>query len=243
MSTGAVVFLSDAHLGAEAPEREAAREARLHRFLTALPGRASALYVIGDLFDFWFEYRTAIPRRYFHTLRVLHDVVAAGVPVTLLNGNHDFYLGRFMHESVGLTLVDGALPLELQGRRLWLHHGDGLIGGDLGYRALKKVVRHPLSIALYGLLHPDFGIPLALKVSNRSRHSRPDEPLEHERLWNEVARPRFAEGYDAVLIGHFHRAWERHEAGRDLFVLGDWIDQFTYVELEGGTLTMKRYEG
>jgi UDP-2,3-diacylglucosamine hydrolase len=239
MSTGAVVFLSDAHLGAEPQELESAREARLHDFLKNLPGRASALYIIGDLFDFWFEYRTAIPSRHFRTLAALRALVDAGVPVTMLNGNHDFYLGRFLDRTVGVRTAYDALPLSLQGRRLWAHHGDGLIGGDLGYRVLKRILRSPVNIALYRLLHPDLGIPLAGRVSRWSRHSRADKPQLAERLWREIAEPRFAEGYDAVIIGHFHQAIERREGGRELFVLGDWIDRFTYLELEDGTLTMK----
>ncbi len=241
MPTGqAVFFLSDAHLGAESEQQEAGRRARLHDFLTSLPGRASVLYIVGDLFDFWFEYRTAIPRRHFDTLAVLRQVVHAGVEITYLNGNHDFWLGPFLSE-LGMRTEHRALDLSIQGRRIWVHHGDGLIGGDLGYRALRKVLRHPWSIALYGLLHPDFGIPLAHLVSNWSRHSREDRPPQPDRLWREIALPRFAEGYDTVMIGHFHQVLERSEGGRTLFVLGDWIRQFTYLRLSNGAFTMENW--
>src|SRR5438552_3368821 len=105
------VFIADAHLGAESREREAAREARLTRFLAALPGRTRALVIAGDLFDFWFEYATAIPRRYFGILHALREVRDQGVEITLLNGNHDFWLGRFLTEEIGITTVDGPLDL------------------------------------------------------------------------------------------------------------------------------------
>jgi UDP-2,3-diacylglucosamine hydrolase len=239
MSDGAVYFFSDSHIGASAAEVEAPRLRRLHAFLNSLPGRADALYIVGDLFDFWFEYRTAIPRRFFETLSVLRGLRESGLPITYLNGNHDFWLGRFMKESLGIATEHGALSLERQGRKLWLHHGDGLTGGDLGYRLMKKVIRHPASIALYGLLHPDLGFPLARWVSNRSRGSRDSRPLEGERLWREIAAPRFAAGYDAVMIGHFHHAFERRENGREFFVLGDWIRNFTYVVLEHGKLRLE----
>ena len=101
MSDRAAYFVCDAHLGADPPEQEADREQRLHDFLGSLPGRASALYVIGDLFDFWFEYRTAIPSRPFRTLAALRALVRAGVPVTYLNGNHDFWLGSFLSARSG----------------------------------------------------------------------------------------------------------------------------------------------
>lgn len=241
MSAGqALYFFSDAHLGLDSRPREADRERRLHAFLTSLPGRASAVYIVGDLFDFWFEYRTAIPRQHFQTLAVLGDVRAAGVEIHYLPGNHDFWLGTFFSDELGIQTHPGPVVVEAQGRRIWLHHGDGLIGGDLGYRVLKKVIRHPVSIGLYGLLHPDLGIPLAHWVSNWSRHSRADRPPDGDRLWREIALPRFAEGYDTVMVGHFHHAWERRERERVMFVLGDWMDHFTYVTLRGGELTLER---
>ena len=241
MSAGAAYFFSDAHLGAEAESREAAREKRLHDFLYSLPGRAASVYVVGDLFDFWFEYRTAIPRRYFETLCALKRVRESGVEITYLTGNHDFWLGEFLSQKLGIRTHDGALTLDLQGRRVWLHHGDGLIGGDLGYRVLKRVLRSRAAIGLYRLLHPDLGIPLARWMSGASRESRGARAVDSDRLRREIAAPRFAEGYDAVMIGHFHHAYEYREDGREFFVLGDWIDQFTYVVLEQGRLRLETW--
>ena len=241
MLSGAAYFFGDAHLGADPPEQEEAREARLIDFLESLPGRAASLVIIGDLFDFWFEYRSAIPRRHFRTLRALQTVTEAGIPVTYLNGNHDFWLGRFLAEEIGVHPHEGALALELQGRKIWVHHGDGLVGGDLGYRVLKRVIRHPVSIALYRLLHPDLGIPLAARVSRWSRRSREDRPVPLARIWAEIAAPQFAKGFDAVIIGHFHEPMERREAGRELFVLGDWISRFSYLELVDGKLSVRSW--
>jgi len=239
----AVYFLSDAHLGAEAREKEAAREKRLHGFLTGLASRASALFIVGDLFDFWFEYATAIPRRHFATLAVLADLRRAGVEIHYLNGNHDFWLGPFLSRELGLITHAGAVPLQLQGRRLWLHHGDGLVGGDVGYRILKRIIRHPASVGLYRLLHPDLGIPLADFFSHLSRDSRARRVLDGDRLWREIAEPRFAEGFDTVMVGHFHHVYERRDGRRAFFVLGDWIDHFTYVVLEDGEPRLKTFRG
>ena len=237
-SGSAVYFISDAHLGAESQERETVREERLHHFLASLPGRASALYIVGDLFDFWFEYRTAIPRRHFKTLAALRNALESGVEITYLNGNHDFWLGSFLTRELGVRTHENAVTPTLQGRRIWLHHGDGLVGGDLGYRALRRLVRHPASIALYGMLHPDLGLPLAHWFSRISRHSRAERSLDRDRLWREIAEPRFTEGFDTVMVGHFHHSYERRESGHSFFVLGDWIDQFTYVALEDGTFRL-----
>jgi len=236
-----VFFIADAHLGAEPEERERTRAARLHSFLESLEGRAARLVIAGDLFDFWFEYRTAIPKRHFATLLALRRLRVSGVPITYMNGNHDFYLGRFLADEIGVTTHDGPLPVTAQNRRLWVHHGDGLIGGDLGYRFLKRVLRHPASIGLYRWVHPDLGIPLAHRVSGTSRHARDPEKFPIDRLWHEVAEPRFAEGYDSVVIGHFHLAIDRREEDRQLVVLGDWIDKFTYGVLRGGRLTLETW--
>jgi UDP-2,3-diacylglucosamine hydrolase len=243
LEMAAAYFLSDAHFGADSREQEAPRVARFHDFLTSLEGRAGALYIVGDLFDFWFEYRTAIPRRHFATLSALRRLRDSGVAITYLNGNHDFWLGPFLRDELGVRTHAEALPLDLQGHRIWLHHGDGLLGGDLGYRGLKKVVRHPVSIALYRLIHPDLGIPLAHFVSRWSRHSQSGGSLPVDRLWNEIAAPRFSEGFDTVMIGHFHHPLERREAGRALFVLGDWMESFTYVALRDGVFSLETWPG
>lgn len=242
MSGRAVYFFSDAHLGTDPAGVEASREQRLHRFLASLRDRASSVYIVGDLFDFWFEWRTAIPRRYFATLAELRRLREARVEITYLNGNHDFWLGPFLSEELDLRVSPGPLALTLQGRRLWIHHGDGLIGGDLGYRLLKRVIRSPVSIGLYGLLHPDLGMPLANVCSRMSRRSRDTRQLDAGRLVREIAAPRFAEGFDAVMIGHFHHAHEHREGGRQFMVLGDWIDRFTYAVLRDGVLSLEVWE-
>jgi UDP-2,3-diacylglucosamine hydrolase len=239
MPHGAVFFISDAHLGAAPPELEADRVARLHDFLNSLPGRAEALYIVGDLFDFWFEYRTAIPRHYFDTLSMLKRLRAAGLEITYLNGNHDFWLGPFLRETIGLRTHHEDLTIERQGRRIWLHHGDGLAGGDLGYRVLRRVIRNPASIALYRWLHPDLGIPFAHWISHFSRDARDARGFDGERLWREIAEPRFAMGFDTVMIGHFHNTYERRQDGREFFVLGDWIKLFSYAVLEHGRLRLE----
>ncbi|MGH7742551.1 MAG: UDP-2,3-diacylglucosamine diphosphatase [Candidatus Eiseniibacteriota bacterium] len=238
-----VVFFSDVHLGAESQAREAERQGQLHEFLKSLPGRCSRLVIVGDLFDFWFEYRSAIPRRSFPTLEVLSGLRRAGLPIDYLNGNHDFWLGPFLSEDLGIRTHHGPLEVEGGGRRIWVHHGDGLVRGDYGYRVLKAVIRHPLSIALYQLVHPDLGIPFAHWVSGGSRHLVGHRLPPEDRLWAEVAEPRFREGFDAVVIGHFHHVYERRSGGRELFVLGDWIRHRTYLALSGSTLELKQWSG
>src|ERR1043166_8139862 len=178
MRAASVFFLSDAHLGVDSAAEEGARTARLHDFLNSLPGRAASLYIVCGLFAFWFESRPAIPRRHFPTLAVLQRLRETGLDIAYLNGNHDFWLGTFFRDTLGIRTLDGVASVEAQGRKLWLHHGDGLVGGDLGYRALRPVLRSRAAIALYGCLHPDLGLPLARVVSRWSRRSRGEGALE-----------------------------------------------------------------
>jgi UDP-2,3-diacylglucosamine hydrolase len=238
MSKAAAVFMSDAHLGSESRRLEAEREARLIEFLEGLPDRTRALYIAGDLFEFWFEYGTVIPKRYVGLLGVLRRLRDQGLEITCLAGNHDFWLGPFLRDEIGLTTAEGPFELELEGHRIWIHHGDGLIGGDLGYKILKRVIRHPVSLALYRWLHPDLGIPLAHQCSRWSRGSRDQRPLDGERLFREIAVPRFRDGFDTVMIGHFHHAYERRDGTHAFFVLGDWMKHFTYVELREGAFSL-----
>lgn len=228
---------SDVHLGPATRERERTFLA----FLDHIGAQAGSLLINGDLFDFWFEYRTAIPRRHFGTLAALRQLRRSGVAITYLTGNHDFWLGPFLRDDLGLRTQGEGLALELQGHRIWIHHGDGLVGGDLGYRLLKKVLRNPVSVTLYGLLHPDLGIPLAHRVSRWSRHSQTEKAFDGDRLWREIATPRFRDGFDTVLVGHFHHAWERREGDQAFFVLGDWMECFTYVVLQDGAFRLETW--
>jgi UDP-2,3-diacylglucosamine hydrolase len=237
------LFVSDVHFGAGSPAADRARE---ERFLSFLERRAPAtrrLFLLGDLFDFWFDYRHAIPRRPFGVVRRLADLAGRGVELHWIGGNHDFWADRFLRDELGARVYPGPSAVELAGRRLFLMHGDGMARGDLGYKLLKGMLRNRWTIAAYGALHPDIGIPLALRVSKWSRGSRDEENVDREWLYRQLALPRFAAGHDAVLTGHYHHPTHFRRDGRDFLVLGDWVRSFTYARLRGGTLALERWEG
>lgn len=236
---GPVYFLSDVHIGTGTPEVEADKEQRLLRWLDGVADDAAALVILGDLFDFWFEYRHAIPSRGFRVLCRLRALVDQGVPVDFLGGNHDFWVGRFLTESIGIVSHPAPVTLAAQGRRLFLAHGDGLAPGDLGYRLLRRLFRNPLAIGAYRWLHPDIGIPLATSSSRTSRHYTQEAPVIGEELWRTVAEPAFARGHDGVLIGHFHKPLHVTSGGRDFIVNGDWMNYFSYSLLRDGRLELR----
>jgi UDP-2,3-diacylglucosamine hydrolase len=237
------LFLSDVHHGAEPEQRARERERRLYTFLERRAPDAKRLFVLGDLFDFWFEYGHAIPRRPFELLRRLAALREKGTEIVYLGGNHDFWAGPFLRDELGATIHDGPARFDLAGRRLSVMHGDGLARGDLGYKMLKAVLRNRWTIAAYRALHPDLGIPFALWVSRVSRTSRDESKVDREWLYRQLALPRFAEGADAVLTGHYHHPTHFRREGRDFIVLGDWVKNFTYAALSEGALRLERWTG
>jgi UDP-2,3-diacylglucosamine hydrolase len=236
---GPVIFISDAHLGARTgPEQ---RAAWLVRFLESLPDGIGGLLIVGDLFDFWFEYRHAIPKAHFSVCRALAEITRSGVPVLYFGGNHDFWAGSYLRDELGLLVADGPQSLEIQGRRIFVAHGDGMGSGDIGYRLLKAILRNRVCIALYRWIHPDLGVPIAHRISSISRrHTLPREVLL-PKLVRDIARPHLAEGHDAVVIGHVHEPVHLRLPNGEFLILGDWIENFTYATLEQGRFALLRF--
>jgi UDP-2,3-diacylglucosamine hydrolase len=236
-------FLSDCHLGLDGRPEDREREGRLLRFFDQLVPGEDGLTIAGDLFDFWFTYRRAIPRGGFRVVSRLESLRRAGLPITFVGGNHDFWALPFFRDELGLDVVDGISTRLIQGRRFWIAHGDALGSGDLGYKLLKKVLRNPVATALYRLIHPDLGIRLATLTSHASRaHQHPPQNLA-DRVRREVADPVFAEGYDVVVLGHLHLPTLWEEGGKALVILGDWVENCTYLRVEGGRLFLERFAG
>ena len=239
--TGCAYFIADAHLGQGSPESNVERERDLLAFLRRVGNEGASLYVDGDLFDFWFEYGHAIPKRFAQVLFALGELTRAGLPVTYVGGNHDFWIGDYLARELGVTFTDQPLPLALQGRKILLAHGDGLGPGDAGYKMLKRVLRNRLARGAFRWIHPDLGIPLATLTSRASRDHAPRAPRTDEELAGLLGTPWFVQGYDAVVLAHFHRAIHRKGAGGEFLVLGDWIGRRTFARLQGGLFTLEEY--
>jgi UDP-2,3-diacylglucosamine hydrolase len=227
----AYFFFSDAHLGAPDREDEGLRQRRVIEFLDHVKHHAAGLFIVGDLFDFWFEYRHAIPNRNFAVLAKLYELRAAGLPIDYVAGNHDLWMGDFLRNEVGLALHENHLVRQLCGYRCYLIHGDGVAKNDGGYRLMKRIFKNPVNIKLYRWVHPDVGIPFAKLVSHTSRSIK-DNPNTWERDYRSYAEARFAEGHDVVIMGHTHKPlFESIE--QKLFInLGDWMEHFTYCRFD-----------
>jgi UDP-2,3-diacylglucosamine hydrolase len=236
MSQKPVYVVSDIHLGAVPRETERAFRA----FLGRVGEAAQSLLINGDLFDFWFEYRSVVMREHYRVLARLAELVEAGVKVWLVGGNHDAWGGSFLRDEVGIELLQGPLVMDLAGRRTLVAHGDGVGGGDFRYRALKAVVRSPGAAFAFRRLHPDLGQRIAARASRTHQKAEGLPPsrrrAEHIQRWAEE-QLRADPSLRLVLAGHAHLSTRVEvEPGRFYVNSGDWLERFEYVILppDGG---------
>ena len=223
-------LVSDIHAGDPAGE-EGLRD--FLDFLSYLEARDGELCVLGDLFDFWFEWRHVVPKSVFEILYRLRRLVDAGWSVTFLNGNHDFYSGPFLEREVGLTCSGESRVLERGGRRFFLAHGDGMAKRDRSYRVLKRVLHSPVSQAFFRHLIPaDWGMAMARTSSRGSRRYRRIDRSAWSADYLAAARVLFDQGYDGVVLGHVHEPMIHHEKGRVYANCGDWLVHRSCVLME-----------
>jgi len=234
--TRKVYFISDAHLSFSKNHAEK----WLVSFLTSIKKDAGHLYIIGDLFDFWLEYKNVIPAAFLRILSVLLDLTQRGIKVTYLPGNHDFWLGDYLHRQVGIELADEKLDVIHQGKRIHLFHGDGLAYGDYGYRLIKKLFRFEPNIWLYKLLPVDLAYKLAFGVSGASREYTTKKPKDLQGYYD-YAAVKLKAGSDAVIMGHTHVPEIKKLENGQYINTGDWIEHFSYVVLENGEFELKYY--
>jgi len=227
-------ILSDVHLGAVPRETERA----LLRFLAHVGANAGQLLLPGDLFDFWFEWGKLIPGKHFRVLAALRDVVDAGVPVSMVGGNHDAWGGRFLVEEVGMTYTTGMLRLTLGGRPTLVAHGDGVGVGDIKYRMLKAVIRSRAAIAGFRFLHPEIGLKIADRVSSTEEKVEEDPAMKGRARYIEAwARGALAAEPELKLVvcGHSHvPVVQEVEPGRYYLNSGDWVRNRSYAVVADG---------
>lgn len=254
-----VYFFSDVHLGLGSAASNRDREAALLRFLAKVrEERPEALYIVGDLFDYWFEYRTVIPRGFSRTIGALAALVDAGVRVEYLVGNHDFGHRDFFEREIGISVHFDDIERTIAGRRCYLAHGDGKAFNDTGYAILKRVLRARVSNALFRLIHPDLGIGLAAFASRRSRdHTAQknygagrggagsggaDERAGETDGLAAFARRKIEEGVQLVVMGHSHRPLRLDLPGGTYINLGTWLRDRSYLVLTEEDMELRQFE-
>jgi UDP-2,3-diacylglucosamine hydrolase len=243
-----VYFLSDFHLGAPDMATSRDRERRIIRFLYAARVDAAMILILGDMFDFWFEYRKVVPKGYVRILGKLAEITDSGIPIHFFIGNHDMWMSGYFESELNIRVFDAPRDYVFRGKSFHIGHGDGLGPGDHGYKFLKKIFRNPLCRWLFGLIPPAIGIGLADFFSRRSRAitgTQDDQFLGEDREWlvsycNEVLESRKV---DYFVFGHRHLPIDISLKPQGRYInLGDWIRYDTYAVFDGEKLSLLHYE-
>ena len=243
-----IYFASDFHLGVPpgSPSRE--REKRIIRWLDQIKSDAAELYLVGDLFDFWFEYKRAIPRGFVRVQAKIAELADSGIPVHLFTGNHDMWIFDYLPKELGVELHRDPITKEWNGKKFFIGHGDGLGPGDHGYKLIKKVFSNKLCQWAFARLHPNFGICLANYFSKSSRLANADADeifngAENEWLYQFCKEELKNQHYDYFVFGHRHLPLDLEVGENSRYInLGEWLHYNSYAEFDGENLGLKAFE-
>jgi UDP-2,3-diacylglucosamine hydrolase len=240
-----IYFLSDFHLGAPDHSTSLVRERHIVTFLEKIRQDAAEIFIVGDLFDFWYEYRTVVPKGYTRILGKMAEITDSGIPIHFFTGNHDMWMSGYFEAELNIPVYHEPRAFEYNGKKMWIGHGDGLGPGDHGYKFLKKIFRNKACQWLFGILPPAVGVGLAGWLSRRSRAvtSQIDERfLGEEKEWliiysKEVLQKEY---YDYFIFGHRHLPidYSLGISGSRYINLGDWIRYNTYAVFDGDRLSL-----
>lgn len=237
-----IFFVSDTHFKYDGGlAGEAAKRASFFDFIEGIRG-ASRLYLLGDTFDFWFEYRSVIPRYYRDILGALETLRRSGTEIYLAGGNHDYWLGPYLSDTLGFTVLPPLSTHELQGLKITMTHGDDLLPGDRAYKALKTVTRSRAAIALARAVHPDLLYAFARRFSRASKGFTEKKTESAAKTLLAIAPQSFFRWDNNVFVmGHIHYPCLERFGPRIFVILGDWEKHCSYLELAGGELSLRFY--
>ncbi|EAR02896.1 putative UDP-2,3-diacylglucosamine hydrolase [Maribacter sp. HTCC2170] len=243
-----VYFASDNHLGAPTKEKSFPREQKFVAWLNMVKQDAAAIFLLGDLFDFWFEYKTVVPKGFTRTLGKLAEITDAGIPVYYFVGNHDLWMNGYFEEELNIPVFHKPQRFNINNTSFFIGHGDGLGPGDKGYKRMKKVFTNPMSKWFYKWLHPDLGVKLAQYLSVKNKLISGDDDIkflgeDKEWLVQYCKRKLEQEHQDYFVFGHRHLPLEINLNDTSEYVnLGDWVSFYTYGEFDGEKLSLKKFE-
>jgi UDP-2,3-diacylglucosamine hydrolase len=226
-------FLSDAHLGAGSRAEEQSKSKKLHAFWEQVGEAGGDLVVVGDLFDFWFEFRHAIPNLHLDHLSALRRLVDSGRRVSYVAGNHDFWVGRYFTEELGVHFYPHEYAATCGGSRVVFRHGDGWLPGEHGYRMMRSLLRNRYCVRMFQLLSPDLGFPLARWVSKLGK-KRPPLSLRALADNEKVARSLLQGPADILVSAHLHEPLHFVWPEGQWLVAGDWMRHFSFGKIEAG---------
>jgi len=246
-TTGAnIYFASDFHLGAPNHEQSLLREKKVVRWLHSIQPYCKELYLLGDIFDFWFEYKRVVPQGFVRLLGKLAAFHDAGIPIHFFTGNHDLWVRDYLEKELGFQIYRDPIERNIGEKKFFIGHGDGLGPGDKTYKVLRKVFHNPLAKWAYRWVHPDLGIKLANYWSRSSRNSQDEAKMESpESEWLfQFAREKLKDQhYDYFVFGHRHLPLNLAINNQSKYInLGDWISHFSYAKFDGKDLELLFFE-
>lgn len=243
-----IYFLSDFHLGAPNEIESRKREARLVHFLNESKKDAAAFFIVGDIFDFWFEYKSVVPKGFVRILGCLAQISDAGIPIHIFTGNHDLWMQDYLSKELNANVYFEPQTFQLGNKQFFIGHGDGLGPGDYGYKRLKKIFTNPVCQWLFRWLHPDTGIQLAnfFSAKSRAKTGTSDEVfLGEDKEWLIIYTKEQAKkmNVDYFVFGHRHFAidFDINESTKYIN-LGDWIRLNTYAVFDGNSMQLLKWE-
>jgi UDP-2,3-diacylglucosamine hydrolase len=243
-----IYFSSDNHLGAPTQVESREREMQFVKWLDEIKQDAAAIFLLGDLFDFWFEYKHVVPKGFVRTLGKLAEIKDSGIPIYFFVGNHDLWMRDYFEKELNIPVYHNPKEFEFNGKKFLIGHGDGLGPGDIGYKRMKKVFTNPFSKWLYRWLHPDLGVPLAQYFSVKNKAISGEEDLkflgeDNEWLVQYCKRKLESTHIDYFIFGHRHLPMEIKLNDKSTYInTGDWINHYTYAEFEDSELKLKKLE-
>ena len=243
-----IYFASDQHFGIPDAASSKLREKKFISWLDEVKTDAKAIFLLGDLFDFWFEYKTVVPRGFIRVLGKIAELKDSGIPIYFFVGNHDLWMIDYFETELGIPVYRHPKEFVFDEKTFLIGHGDGLGPGDKGYKRMKKVFAHPLSKWFYRWLHPDIGVKLAQYLSTKNKLISGQEDIkflgeENEWLAQYAKRKLEQKHYDYFLFGHRHLPMEIQVGKNSKYInTGDWISHFAYAVFDGNELTLKTYQ-
>lgn len=242
-----IYFASDNHLGAPTAEASRPREQKFVAWLDEIKGDAAAIFLMGDLFDFWFEYKTVVPKGFTRTLGKLAEITDSGIPVHFFVGNHDLWMNGYFQEELGIPVYHKPQEYTFNNKTFLIGHGDGLGPGDTGYKRMKKIFKNPVFKWLFKWLHPDIGVKIAQYLSVKNKLISGDDDAkflgeDNEWLVQYCKRKLETKHSDYFIFGHRHLPLEIDLNKNSKYVnLGDWIQYYTYGVFDGENLELKTF--
>ncbi|MDB2685351.1 UDP-2,3-diacylglucosamine diphosphatase [Flavobacteriaceae bacterium] len=231
-----IYFASDQHLGAPTPKASLPRERKFVAWLDTIKEDAGTIFLLGDLFDFWFEYKTVVPKGFVRVLGKLAELKDAGIDIYFFVGNHDLWMRDYFQKELNIPVFHKPQEFDINGKNFLIGHGDGLGPSDHGYKRMKKVFTFPFLKWLFRWLHPDIGVRLGHYFSVKNKLISGDEDArflgeENEWLAQYCRRKLTEKHYDFFVFGHRHLPLEIELNNNSTYInLGDWIQHFTYGE-------------